>query len=227
MKYNNEYTNLLNNLDTSEEFKKKLIDEIKKEDLKKGITSMKLKNKIIAIMTALGIITCSGVAYATVVPQEIKDMINYKIHAFFGIEMGYYDDSPSGFQEETLENVFTSEKEDIEKYTQLTDAETFGIGDNTEGTLLESNYKQYDWNIYYDEQENVAKKDLQKYEDIIKIKLGMVNYNCLEKLDNETTTFDNEGNVIERKELSIEEILKYQDKEFKTNWDNYYYGITF
>lgn len=226
MKYNNEYTNLFDKLDTSDEFKEKLIKKIKENEIKKGIIKMKIKNKITALIASLGIITCSGIAYATVVPEEIKNTINSKISAFFGIETDSNEEIEYniGVQEETLDNIFTSDKENLEDYSQLTDPDIYDIGDRNGGTLLESNYKQYNWNVEYDEEGNPIEKTIQKYENIIKIKLGQVNYGCMENLDCNNTVIDKDGHVIERKESTIEEALEYQYNEFKTNWNRYYYG---
>lgn len=112
----------------------------------------------------------------------------------------------------------TSDKENIEKYTQLTNPDIYDIGDSNRGTLLESNYNQYDWTVEYD----IIEKTLEKYENTINIKLGMINYGCLEKLENKNTVVDEDGNVIERKESTIEEALKYQSNEFDTNLSDYY-----
>ena len=228
MEYNNKYTKIVDKLDTSDEFKNKLIEKIKEEDYKKGLINMKIKNKITAIIATLGIIVCGGVAYATVVPQEWKDNVNHVISSFFfGKENEQENESTefsTGIQDKTIENVLTSEKENIEKYSQLIDADVYGIGDSNGGTLVESNYAQYDWDIEYDEDGNALKKPLQKYSDIINIKLGMVNYTCLENFGRENTILDENGNVIERKESTIEEELEYQYNEFTTNWNDYYYG---
>lgn len=225
MKYNNEYTNLFDKLDTSDEFKEKLIKKIKENEIKKGIIKMKIKNKITALIASLGIITCSGIAYATVVPEEIKNTINSKIGAFFGIETDSNEEIEYdiGVQEETLDNIFTSDKENLEDYSQLTDPDIYGIGDRNGGTLLESNYKQYNWNLEYDEEGNPIEKTIQKYENIINIKLGQVNYTCMQNLDYNNTVIDKAGHVIERKESTIEEALEYQYNEFKKNWNKYYY----
>ena len=126
-------------------------------------------------------------------------------------------------QEETLDNIITSNKENIDDYSQLTNPDIYGIGDSNEGALIETNYKQYDWNLEYDEEGNVIEKTLKEYKNIIKIKLGKVNYSCLEKLNHKNTIIDEDGMVIERKESSIEETLEYQYNEFNTNWSNYYY----
>ena len=224
MKYN-KYTNSIEKIDISEEFKNNLIETIRKEELKKGMISMKIKNKITAIIASLGVITCGGIAYATVVPEEIRNTINNKISAFFGIEISYNEeiDYNVGLQEETLEQVFESDKENLEDYSELTDPNIYGIGDSNGGSLIETNYKQYDWNAEYDEEGNPIKKTLalQAYKEIINIKLGQVNDTCLQNLDTEKTVLDENGHVIERKESSIEETLKYQYKEFKTNWNAY------
>ncbi len=108
--------------------------------------------------------------------------------------------------------------------SELTDAETYGIGDSTEGTLIESNYKQYDWSVEYDDVGNEIEKTIEKYTDNINIKLAKVNYGCLEKLNSELMILDEVGNVIEYKTSTIEDSVKYQFNEFKTNWDNYYYS---
>jgi len=226
MKYNNEYTNLVNKLDTSDEFKIKLIEKIKEDDLKKGIIKMNIKKKITALIASLGILTCTGVAYATVVPEEIRNTINSKISEFFGIESSYNEEIEYdvGIQEETLDNIIMSDKENIDEYSQLTNPDMYCIGDSNDGALIETNYKQYDWNLEYDEEGNPKEKNLKEYKDIIKIKLGKVNYSCLEKLDYKNTIIDEEGMVIERKESTIEETLYFQDNEFKTNWNEYYHG---
>jgi len=226
MKYNNGYTDLVNKLDTSDEFKIKLIEKIKDDELKKGTIKINIKNKITALIALLGLLTCTGIAYATVVPEEIRNTINSKISEFFGIESNYNEEIEyeAGIQEETLNSIITSDKENLEDYSQLTDPDIYGIGDSNDGSLMESNYKQYNWNLEYDEEGNTIEKSIQKYENIINIKLGKVNYSCLEKLDNKNTTIDKDGNVIEKKESTIEEALEYQYNEFKTNWNEYYYG---
>ena len=224
MKYNNEYTNLVNKLDTSDEFKRKLIEKIKEDELKKGIVKMNIKNKITALIASLGILTCTGVAYATVVPEEIKNTINSKINAFFGIESNEEIEYDIGIQEETLNSIVTSDKENLDDYSELTNSDIYNIGDTNKGSLISTNYKQYDWNLEYDEEGNVIEKSLQKYKDIINIKLGKINYGCLEKLNNKNTVIDEDGNVIERKESTIDETLEYQCNEFNTNWNHYYYG---
>jgi len=226
MKYNNGYTDLVNKLDTSDEFKIKLIEKIKDDELKKGTIKINIKNKITALIALLGLLTCTGIAYATVVPEEIRNTINSKISEFFGIESSYNEEIEyeAGIQEETLNSIIASDKENLEDYSQLTDPDIYGIGDSNDGSLMESNYKQYNWNLEYDEEGNTIEKSIQKYENIINIKLGKVNYSCLEKLDNKNTTIDKDGNVIEKKESTIEEALEYQYNEFKTNWNEYYYG---
>ena len=205
----NKYTKFIDKVDTNEEFKKELIKKIKEEELKKGVIKMKIKNKITAIIASLGILTCSGIAYATFVPEEIKNTINNKISNFFGIEISHEEtvEYNVGVQEETFNEIVESDKENIDNYTELTDPTLYGIGDANGGALIETNYKQYDWNLEYDEEGNPVEKTLEKYENIINIKLGRVNYTCLEKFN---------------KEVTLEEFLKYQDNEFKTNW-NYYY----
>lgn len=226
MKYNNEYTNFINKLDTNDEFKKNLIEKIKEEEFKKGMIKMKIKNKITAIIASLGIITCSGIAYATLVPEEVKQTINNKISTFFGIETNQDEESEYdvGIQEETLEQVLESNKENLEDYSELTDPTMYGLGDSNGGSLIETNYEQYDWNVKYDEEGNILEKDLKNYDKTINIKLGQINHGCLEKIDRVNTILDENGTVIERKELTIEEMLKYQYDEFNTNWDNYYHG---
>jgi len=226
MKYNNEYTKLVNKLDASDEFKKNLIERIKEEEINKGIIKMKIKNKITGLIASLGIITCSGIVYATVVPVEIKNTINNKISAFFGIETNYNEeiDYDIGIQEETLDDIIASDKENLEDYSELTNPEIYGIGDSNSGTLLESNYKQYDWNSEYDEDGNIVEKTIKEYEEAINIKIGKVNSGCIEKLNNENMIIDEFGNVLETKETTIEETLEYQYNEFKTNWNEYYYG---
>ncbi len=249
MKYNNKYTNFIDKIDVSDEFKKNLINQIKIEAQKdeienmennekkinKELNSLKLKNKIATIAATAGVLACSGFAYATFVPEEFKDSVKQKIDEFFGItttiEENYENEVYSeienqyvtGLQNETVIEVLDSDKENIEIYTELTDADIYGIGDSTEGTLVESNYKQYDFNVEYDEDGNIIEKQLEKYEDKINIKIGKINYTCLEKLDSESTILDENGNVIEYKEITIDEALKYQDNEFKNYWDNYYH----
>ena len=171
MKYSNEYTNLVDKLDISDEFKEKLIEKIKEDEIKKGIIKMKIKDKITALIAALGIITCSGIAYATVVPEEIKNTINTKISVFFGIETDSNEEIEYdiGIQEETLDNIIASDKENLEDYSQLMDPDIYGIGDSNDGSLIESNYKQYNWNLEYDEEGNTIEKPIQKYENIINI----------------------------------------------------------
>ena len=210
MKYNNEYTNLIDKIDTSDEFKKKLIEEIKKEELKKGMMIIKLKSKITAILAALGILTCSGIVYATIVPEEIKNTIsntlNSKIDALFGIETEYSEEIQEdyiGVQEETINEILEDYSESnvieekIEDYTELVNPAIYGIGDGTEGAIYESNYKQYDWNIEYNEFGNPLEKTLEKYEEIIKVKIGKINYTCMQKFDNENVILDDEGNFVE------------------------------
>lgn len=236
MKYNNEYTNLIDKIDTSDEFKKKLIEEIKKEELKKGMMIIKIKSKITAILAALGILTCSGIVYATIVPEEIKNTIsntlNNKINALFGIETEYSEEIQEdyiGVQEGTINEILEdySEnviEENIENYTELVNPAIYGIGDSTEGAIYESNYKQYDWDIEYDEFGNSLEKALEKYEEIIKVKIGKINYSCMQKFDDENVVLDDEGNFVEIKETTIEEFLEYQNNELKNNWNDYYHN---
>ena len=244
MKFNNEYTNFVDNIELSDEFKKNLVkkmqeeadkiehEKIKKneEKLKKELKIINIKNKIAASVAAIGVLLCSGFAYATFVPEDFKAIVNQKINDFFGItvseeEYSNYTSTEyvTGLQDETVIEVLDSEKENIEDYTELTDASSYGIGDSTEGSLIESNYKQYDWNIEYDENEEVLEKTLEKYEEPINIKIGKINYGFLEKLESESVVLDENGAVLEYKSFTIEETLKYQSDEFKTNWENYYY----
>lgn len=223
MKFNNRYTNTIENLDVSDEFKKTLVEKIKKEEYKKGMILIKIRNKIVAILAALGIITCGGVAYATVIPQEWKDNVTNLVNSFFGIESE--NEIYTGVQEKTIQEVFSSDKENVEKYTQLLDADIYGIGDSNGGTIIETNYDQYNWEIDYNEEGEPIKKSvsLQKYEENINIKIGMINYGCMQWLEEENTVYDENGKVLEFKESTIEEELEYQYNEFTINWDNYYY----
>lgn len=249
MKYNNKYTNFIDKIDVSDEFKNNLINQIRVEaqkeeiekmknnmkNMNKELNSLKLKNKIAAIAATAGVLACGSFAYATVVPEEFKDSVKQKIDEFFGIttilEENYENEVYSeienqyitGLQDETVIAVLNSDKENIEDYTELTDADIYGIGDSTEGTLVESNYKQYDFNVEYDENGNIIEKQLEKYENKINIKIGKINYGCLEKLDSKTTILDGEGNIIGYKEPTIEDVLKYQQNEFEINWNEYYH----
>ena len=55
-------------------------------------------------------------------------------------------------------------------------------------------------------------------------KFKKINYynEVLEQLEGKKTILDKDGNVLKRNEPTIEEILKYQNEEFNSNW-NYYW----
>ena len=114
------------------------------------------------------------------------------------------------------------ESKDIEKYSSLLNPDLDDIGDGTEGVLIGSNYKQYNINEKYTEND---KRVLEAYKNPIIIKMGMINYSCLEQLEGKKTILDKDGNVLKRNEPTIEEILKYQNEEFNSNWNYYYYGL--
>ena len=221
----NKYTNAMSKLDISNTLKSKIIEEIKKEDIRKESFYMKIKNKIITLVSILGIITCGGVAYATIIPQEWKNNITNLINSYFGTEYKT-SDYTGEVQEKTLEGILESDKQNIEKYSRLLDADTYGIGDTNSGTLIESNYDQYNWTQYdYDENGEPIKNgiNLKKYSDVICIKMAMINYGCIEKFEIENTILDKNGKVIKRIEPTMDEILSYQYNEFSNNWDEYYY----
>lgn len=178
---------------------------------------MKIKSKIIAIAATLGLLTSSVVVYATVVPQEWKNSLEYKICNFLGIEQDKDNSYLENVQDATLDNILSSDKENRELYAVLLDPDTYNIGDANKGILIESNYNQYNL--------NESNELLEKYSQPIITKLAQVNYTCLEELENKNTKIDeNTGEVLEKKESSLEEILAYQSNELKNNWKNYYYN---
>lgn len=77
----NKYNNFMEKLDTSEEFKRQLIDKINREEVKSESTKTKLKRKIISIISALSIFSVGGVVFAVTMPEEWKTSIK----EFFGI----------------------------------------------------------------------------------------------------------------------------------------------
>lgn len=81
MEYNNKYTNFMDKLDTDDKVKRELIEKLKKEENRKGEIGMKIRNKIIAVISALSVISIGGVAFANTMPEEWKNSIK----AFFGI----------------------------------------------------------------------------------------------------------------------------------------------
>ncbi len=125
-----------------------------------------------------------------------------------------------GVQDNTITELINSEYKEKEKYSQLLDPDVYGLGDSNGGTLIESNYDQYNFNT---ENEAIG-VPIEKYTNKIIIKMGMINYTCLENLDNINMVLDENGNVLEDKEETIEDALLYQSNEFNNNWDNYYYG---
>ena len=90
MNFNNKYNNFIEKIDTSDEFKKQLIDKINKEDLKKETINMKIRKKIIGIISALSIFSVGGVVFAVTMPEEWKNSIK----EFFGIISNeYYEEA--------------------------------------------------------------------------------------------------------------------------------------
>ena len=81
MEYNNKYTKFMDKLDMDENVKRELIEKLKKEENRKGEIGMKIRNKIIAVISALSVISIGGVAFANTMPEEWKNSIK----AFFGI----------------------------------------------------------------------------------------------------------------------------------------------
>lgn len=198
--------------------------EVEKMENKNNKTIENIKTRLTityVIAWIIGIIGGCGIVYATIIPTEWKENLSNLINNYFGTEMSS-EELNSGVQDKTVEEIIESDNKNAEKYSQLLDADVYDIGDSNGGTLIESNYKQYNFNAEYDEDETEI--DLEKYSDTINIKMAMVNYGCLEKLDNENTVLDQEGNVIERKESSLEETVEYQYDELTQNWDEYYYG---
>lgn len=188
--------------------------------MKKNNTSIKNSFKIAQIIAWIaGIIGGCSIVYATIIPTEWKINIANFINTQFGTTISS-DEYNRGVQDKTIEQITSSDKENKEKYSQLLNADTYGIGDDNGGVLIESNYKQYDFNAKYDE-DNIP---LKKYSDIIKIKMAMVNYTCLEELDTKNTILDSNGNVIKRTEPTLEQILTYQYDEFTKNWTKYYHN---
>lgn len=188
--------------------------------MKKNNTSIKNHFKFAHIVAWIaGIIGGCGIVYATIIPTDWKINIANFINNQFGTTISS-DEYNGGVQNKTIEEITSSDKENKEKYSQLLNADTYGIGDDNGGVLIESNYKQYDFNAKYDE-DNIT---LKKYSDIIKIKMAMVNYTCLEELDTKNTILDSNGNVIKRTEPTLEQILKYQYDEFTKNWNKYYHN---
>ncbi len=178
--------------------------------------------KFASILTwILGIITGSGIVYATIIPQEWKSNLYNLINNYFETNINMYEENTIGVQDKTLDELINSNKTNKEKYSQLLDADIYDIGDSNGGTYIESNYKQYNFQETYDENETMV---LEKYSDIIKIKMGFVNYTCIEKLDTLNTELDKNGTVLKRKETTLDETLEFQSSEFKNNWNEYYYG---
>ena len=178
--------------------------------------------KLAYILTwILGIIAGSTIVYATIIPQEWKTNLTNLINNYFGTNVNSYGQKTIGVQDKTLDEIINSNKSDKEKYSQLLEADTYGIGDANGGTFIESNYKQYSFQEMSDENENM---NLEKYSDTIKIKMGSVNYGCVQKLDILNTKLDENGTVIETKKATLDETLEFQSKEFKNNWNEYYYG---
>lgn len=191
------------------------------EENEKNARKVEKRMKRLSIATSIiGIFGVCGIAYATIVPQEWKTNITNFISNYFGTsyEETDYD---GGVQDKTANSIISSNVENPEKYSQLLNADVYGIGDSNSGTLIESNYDQYNFNKEYDEEDE---RKLEKYTDSIQIKMGIINYGVLEKFDVENTVVDDEGHVISRPEATIEQDLEYQSEEFKNNWDNYYYN---
>ena len=178
--------------------------------------------KLTYILTwILGILVGPTIVYATIIPQEWKTNLVNIINNYFGVNINVDEENMVGVQDKTLDEIINTDKTEKEKYSQLLDADIYGIGDSNGGTFIESNYKQYSFREMYSENENM---NLENYSDIITIKMGTLNYGCLEKLDTLNTKLDENGMVIERKETTLGEKLKFQSKEFKNNWDDYYHG---
>ena len=78
---NNKYNRSIEKIDTSDEFKKKLIEELKREEMKKGEIKMKIKSKIAAIISAISIVSISGVAFACAISENVRTSVK----SFFGI----------------------------------------------------------------------------------------------------------------------------------------------
>lgn len=214
---NSRYMKAMAELDLSDEIKNKIIKQVNEEELKKGMLKLKIKNKIIAVLATLGILSSCGVAYATVVPKEWKENINAVISQIFNID---YEEENVTVQEKTVEEILESDKENKELYSVLLDPDTYGIGDGTQINLVESNYNQYMLNVE-DEAEDFI---LKKYNKKINIKLGVMNEMAYDVIDKNFTRFSDTGEVIEREEPSIEELIKFQAKDMKENWKLYSYN---
>lgn len=185
---------------------------------------MKYKNSIIKLLIVLGIIACGIIAYTVIIPNTWRENINNAFCSFFGIEVeseqekfkkdltnafnAYFgitiesEIEHSNVQDKTLEALLANP--DKEKYSELLKGETYGIGDSTEISISNSNYKQYDLTS--------KKGELKPYKDIIKIQKAVANGGCLQNLDTPN------------KEYTINEKISYQNDEFKNNWNNYCYG---
>lgn len=194
----------------------------KMEENKINKTNINKRFKFAYVLTwILSIIACSGIVYATIIPQEWKANLNSLINNYFGTNNSMYEEKIVGVQDQTLDKIINSDKENKEKYSQLLDADIYGIGDSNGSTMIESNYKQYNFQEIYEENETMI---LEKYSDKITIKMGIVNYGCVEKLDTLNTKLDENGTVVKRRESSLDETLEFQSKELKNNWNEYYYG---
>lgn len=81
MNYNNQYNRFMDKIDTSDYFKEKLIQEMKKQNVAKPSLHIKIKNKMVALISTISIFSIGGVAFAAKMPDEWKTAIK----EFFGI----------------------------------------------------------------------------------------------------------------------------------------------
>ena len=157
-----------------------------------------------------------------------KDDIEYFLNTAFGVryQKGEYVGSVQpktvlSLLDKAIEELDENQKKNNEYvqsglirfygYTNLLYPETYGLGDKAEMTIIESNYKQYDFTRNLEENEREIK--LEKYNKPIHVKLGMIN----EAIANDFSE--------KKSEYGIDELLDYQAKELNNNFNNYYYGI--
>ena len=191
------------------------------EQMKKINKENKRMKRASIVAALLGLFGACGIAYATVVPQEWKNSLTSLVNNYFGVHLNEEQLEHSGVQEKTFESIIESEKSDAEKYSVLLDPDLYIETDGTRYVLIESNYEQYD---FFGGDNQNDKIILEKFDKPIEIKIGIANTIFMQQLDLEMTVLDENGNVKERKEPTIEEVLEYQNKQLKDNWDLHYHG---
>ena len=213
----------INQLFSNFEMEVKEMEENKQraEQTNKIIKENKRMKRASIVAALLGFFGACGIVYATVVPQEWKNNFTSLVNSYFGVELNEDQLDHSGVQEKTFESIIKSEKTDAEKYSVLLDPDLYIESDGTRYVLIESNYEQYDFIGWNNQNDKII---LEKYDKPIEIKMGIANTIFMEQLDNEMTILDENNKVIGRKEATIEEALEYQNKQLKDNWDLHYHG---